>query len=249
MWLKGGLICCRFSQGFRLSPSLIFSAKRAHRILKPGILRGMNITVSNGLPPRLGMNQHEGLLRHAAPCSFYHVHPANHDRIPCFISGYRVCLLDGQEGNGVLLLRPEGDQIKLQLTEAASGVSSSRPCFVPIDSMHRGVTTEPFGCAAPHLIRVKILGVVDEDGTLKTEGRSGEGFPRPGHEAFLFPQGVRHFTTEKGGCVTPDVGVRLSGLCGGRITTLEPRMNPGGEVRGVPILCHRSGEPTATAWV
>jgi hypothetical protein len=242
-------MCWRFPKRFRPSPVLIFAVKEAHRVPKPGILRGMNITVTNGLPPRLGMNQHEGLLRQAAPCSFYHVHPANRDRIPCFISGYRVCLLDGQEGNGVLLLRPERDNLKLQLTEAASGVSSYRPCFVPIDSMHRGVTTESSGCAAPHLVRVKILGVVDEDGIVKTEGQRGDGFPQPGHEAFLFPQGVRHFTTENGVRDVPAVGVRLSGLCGGRITILEPLKKACGEARGIPILCDRTGAPTATAWV
>lgn len=205
--------------------------------------------VSHGLPPRLGQSQLEGLLQHAAPCSVYHVHPANHDRIPCFVSGYRVCLLEGDEGGGVLLLKPGQEHMKLQLTDAASGVSSTRPCFVPINSMHSAITTDSCGCAAPHLVRVKILGVVDEDGLVKGAGSKGEGFPQPGHETFLFPQGVRHFTTENGMSSIPKVGLRLTGLCGGRVTVLEPRMNHSAEIRGVPVLCRRTGEPIATAWI
>lgn len=233
----------------RLFLSLIFVGRQARRLTERAILRGMNAPQSYGLPARLGYNQLKGLSRYAATCSCYHVHPLNHDRIPCFISGFKVCLLEGQEGSGVLILRPEGDQLKMQRTDAASGVSSSRPCFVPIDSMHTGVTTESSGCAAPHLIRVKIFGVVDQDGILKEEGRRGDGFPQPGHEAFLFPGGFRHLTSEGSGRALPQVGLRLSGLFGGRVTILEPLMNRAEGPRGVPILSPRTGEPVATAWL
>lgn len=139
--------------------------------------------------------------------------------------------------------------MKLQLTDAASGVSSTRPCFVPIDSMHSAITTDSSGCAAPHLVRVKILGVVDEHGVLKGAGSKGEGFPQSGHETFLFPQGLRHFTTEIGRSSIPKVGLRLTGLCGGRVTVLEPRTNHNAEIRGIPVLCRHTGKPIATAWI
>ncbi len=209
----------------------------------------MSALLFQGLPARLGHHQLEGLLRHAAPCSVYHVHPANHDRIPCFVSGYRVCLVEGEEGSGVLLLKPGQEHMKLQLTDAASGVSSTRPCFVPIDSMHRAITTDSSGCAAPHLVRIKIFGVVDEDGLVMRAGSTGAGFPQPGHETFLFPHGLRHFTSENGVSSIPKVGLRISGLCGGRVTVLEPRMNYSAEIRGIPVLCRHSGEPIATAWI
>lgn len=209
----------------------------------------MSSMLSHGLPERLSCSLVEGLLKHAAPCSVFYVHPANRDKIPCFISGYRVCLLSGQEGGGVLFLRPESSQMRLQLTDAASGVSSRRPCFVPIEGMHRAVTTDSQGCVAPHLVRVRVLGVVDEYGVVKSRGLGGEGFPQPEHQAFLFPHGVRHVVTEREVPPSPERGLTISGLYGGRTAILEPMTRHSGDLRGVPILSPRDGEPLATAWV
>lgn len=209
---------------------------------------GMNPSLSQGLPPRLGSAQLEGLLRNAAPCTFYHVHPANRDKIPCFISGYQVCLLAGQEEAGIVFLRPESHHLKLQLTDAASGVSSTKPCFIPIDGMHRAITTDAHGCAAPHLLRVRILAVVDEYGVARGRGSGGDGFPQQGYEAFLFPHGIRHSATERECSYEPHRGITISGLYGGRTATLEPLKPRLGEVRGIPVLCPRTGEPVATSW-
>lgn len=209
----------------------------------------MNTVVSHGLPPRLGHSQHEGFLKHAARCSVFHVHPGNRDKIPCFVSGYRVCLLAGHEDAGIVFLRPERDQMRLQLTEAASGVSSMRPCFVPIEGMHRSITTDARGCVAPHLIRVRVLGVVDEYGVVQGRSLNRDGFPQSEQGAFLFPHGVRHRVTEREGPHSLERGLVMSGLYGGRTAILEPMTRQSADLRGVPVICPRTGEPVATTWV
>ena len=208
----------------------------------------MNPSLSNGLPQRLGGSQHEALLKHAAPSTFFHVHPGNTDKIPCFISGYKVCLLAGQEGAGMVFLRPEREYLNLQLTDAASGVSSTRPCFVPIDGMHRAVAADAYGCAAPHLIRVRIMGVIDEYGVVQGRGFGNEGFPQTGQDAFLFPQGIRHSVTERENCEPPESGLKISGLFGGRTATLAPLRHSSHDHRGIPVLCPRTGDLVATMW-
>lgn len=208
----------------------------------------MDVSVTHGLPARLGASQHESLLRHAAPCSFYYVHPNNEDKIPCFISGFKVCLLEGSEDRGVVILRPPSQDICLQTTEAASGVSNTKPCFVPIDGMHRGVSTDARGCEAPHLVRVKVFGVVDEYGVVDTAPSRG-GFPGAGQEAFLFPHGMRHHSSERG--LSPDIahGLTITGLYGRRTTQLVPLLNREQELRGVPVISSRSAQPSHVAWL
>ena len=209
----------------------------------------MNVTLSHDLPPRLGISQHEAMLRHAAPCSFYLVHPSNSDKIPCFISGFKVCLIEGSEDLGVVILRPPPHDIRLQTTEAASGVSNSKPCFVPIDRMHRGVHTDARGCDAPHLVRVTVGAVVDEDGVVAVAGAARDGLPGGGQEAFLFPSGMKHYSTEKS--MSPDIvsGLTITGLYGGRTTQLVPLLHQDRELRGVPVISVRDPQLCRIAWL
>lgn len=209
----------------------------------------MNPSISHGLPPRLGSSLHEAMLRHAAPCSFYQVHPSNQDKIPCFISGFKVFLLEGSEDLGVVLLRPPARDIRLQLTEAASGVSNTKPCFVPIDGMHRGVSVDARGCEAPYLVRVKVWAVVDEYGVVSGVGSLRDGFPGGGQEAFLFPHGMKHYASERQ--ISPDVtaGVTMTGLCNGRSAQLVPLLDRSTEVRGVPVLSAQATQPRRVAWL
>ena len=209
----------------------------------------MDASLSHGLPPRLGIAQHEAMLRHAAPCSFYLVHPNNTDKIPCFISGFKVCLVEGSEDLGVLIFRPPLQDIRLQTTEAASGVSTTRPCSVTIDGMHRGVTTDVRGCEAPNVVRIKVRAVVDEYGVVNCARASRDGFPTWGQEAFLFPNGMKHYSTERS--ISQDVvsGLTITGLYGGRTTQLVPLVQNTRELRGVPVISARDSQPSRIAWL
>lgn len=208
----------------------------------------MDVSVAHGLPARLGNSQHDALVRHAAPCSFYLVQPSNQDKIPCFISGYKVCLIEGGEDLGLVVLRPAAQEIRLQTTEAASGVCNTRPCFVPIDCMHRGVTTNARGCEAPYLVRVKIRAVVDDNGVVHASSAQGS-FPGAGQEAFLFPHGIKHYSSERG--ISPDIehGLTITGLFRGRASQLVPLVNRDQGPRGIPVLPAQGGYPNHIAWL
>jgi hypothetical protein len=120
---------------------------------------------------------------------------------------------------------------------------------VPIDGMHRGVTTDVRGCEAPHVVRIKVRAVVDEYGAVNCARASRDGFPTWGQDAFLFPNGMKHYSTERP--ISRDVvsGLTITGLYGGRTTQLVPLLPSTRELRGVPVISVRGSQPSRIAWL
>ena len=208
----------------------------------------MQATAISVLPPRLGQNHLELLERLAAPCTIYHVHPGNVDRIPCFVSGYKVFALAGSEERGVVVLHGGVDRMCAQRTDAASGVASQRPCFVPIDGMHRAVHVEAHEQADSSLLRVKVLAFVDEYGVVQSSSRVRDGFPGAGQEAYLFSRGIHHRASAYP--ITADLtpGVTLTGLFDRMSARLTPLTDQREGLVGIPVLSLSATEPVARLW-
>jgi hypothetical protein len=208
----------------------------------------MQSMLSTALPPRLGQDCLGHLHRLAAPSTLYHVHPSNADRIPCFVSGYKVMFLAGSEERGVVILSGCGSDMHSQRTDGASGVASRRPCFVPIDGMHRDVCVDARGASEPYLVRVNVWAVIDEYGVVRHPTRTGDGFPGAGQEAYLFPNGIHHRTSEY--AISPEIvmGLTVSGLCGGRSSQLTPITTPRTGLSGLPIVTLGGEQPVGRLW-
>lgn len=206
----------------------------------------MHAMTSTVLPPRIGHQQLEQIHRLAAPSTIFHVHPGNCDKIPCFVSGYQAFALAGDEDRGIVVVRA-GDGTRAQRTDWASGVESTRPCFVPVDGMHRDVRVDIQGEAEPFLVRVKVLAVIDEYGVVRHSSQARDGFPGAGQEAYLFPRGIHHRASDYPITTELSQGVTFNGLYAGRSARLTPLVDPRGPT-GIPVLSWYDQEPGARLW-
>lgn len=190
----------------------------------------------------------ESLQRLAAPSTVYHVHPRNDDKIPCFLSGYTTLALSGFEDRGIILLSGGVSALSAQRIDGASGVSSRRPCLVPIDGMHPGVHVEARGEGSSRLVRVNVFAVIDDYGVVRTSSLMREGFPGADQQVFLFTQGIHHRASEYP--ISPDIpqGVTLSGMCGGRSSQLTPILEERSHSAGVPVIDLARGECVSRLW-
>jgi hypothetical protein len=188
------------------------------------------------------------LLRtNAAPCSVYVVHPRNTDKLPCLISGYRVGQVQGREEQGLVLFTPlRGDHF-MQHTAAASGAPLRRPLLVPIQGMHPQVSIAFDELQAPHIVRVKIAVVVDDQGNPYTEQQRGELLGAQ-QEVFLFPQGVSHHVTKKLDTTFSPSTLKITGVHGGDTVFLQPLIDKEVRPRGIPVLRPHDGKPAHIAW-
>ncbi len=206
----------------------------------------MQQITSTVLPPRIGFQQLELIQRVAAPSTIFHVHPGNSDKIPCFVSGYHAFALAGDEERGIVVVRGvEGP--RAQRTDWASGVESTRPCFVPVDGMHRDVRVDVQGESESVLVRVKVLAVIDEYGVVRQSSQARDGFPGAGQEAYLFPRGIHHRTSDYPMTTDISQGVTLNGLYGGRSARLTPLIERR-SITGIPVLSWNAKEPVARLW-
>jgi hypothetical protein len=188
------------------------------------------------------------LLRaNAAPCSVYIVHPLNKDKMPCLISGYKVCQLQGQEVQGLVLFTPLRGEQTMQHTAAASGVPLRRPLLVPIQGMHPQVPIAFEELNAPHIVRLKIAVVVDALGNPYSEQQRGELLGAQ-QEVFLFPQGITHRVTKWQDTPIPPSALKITGVNGGDTVFLQPLIDKDARPRGIPVLHPKDGAHAQVAW-
>lgn len=135
-----------------------------------------------------------------------------------------------------------------QRTDAASGVTSKRPCFVPIDGMNRAVHVEAHQEADSSLVRVKVLAFVDEYGVVQSSSRGRDGFPGAGQEAYLFSRGIHHRSSAYP--ITADLtpGVTVTGLFDGMSARLAPLAARRDGLAGIPVLSLNAHEPVGRLW-
>lgn len=188
------------------------------------------------------------LLRaNAAPCSVYVVNPLNTEKIPCLISGYKVCQVHGREEQGLIIFIPPLEEQSLQPTDGASGVPLRRPLLVPIQGMHPQVPIAFAELNAPHIVRLKIAVVVDALGNPYSEQQRGE-LLGARQEVFLFPQGITHRVTKLHNTPIAPSALKITGMYGGDTVFLQPLIDKEDRPRGIPVLSPDDGKPAHIAW-
>lgn len=207
----------------------------------------MNTVPISNSPSACSRVDYSLLRANAAPCSVYVVNPRNTEKIPCLISGYKVCQVHGREEQGLIVFTPPLEEQSLQPTDGASGVPLRRPLLVPIQGMHPQVPIAFAELNAPHIVRLKIAVVVDALGNPYSEQQRGELLGAQ-QEVFLFPQGITHRVTNRHDASIPPSALKITGVYGGDTVFLQPLIDRLERPRGIPVLRPKDGAHAQVAW-